>query len=168
VGKAKITAVLTVRNEGTFLLEWLAHHRAVGITDFLVFSNDCQDGTERMLDRLKEMGWLAHLPNPGLHRGGPQWTALKRASRRLLVTDAEWLITCDIDEFINVKVGDRDIHTCCARAAVLALAGMMIKTLCRNDGTYRRLGVHRPRRPDLERMPAHSRRSIGGPNALPA
>ena len=51
----KVTAVLTVRNEGAFLLEWLAHHRAVGITDFLVFSNDCQDGTDRMLDRLQEL-----------------------------------------------------------------------------------------------------------------
>ena len=48
----RILAVLTVRNEAAFLLEWLAHHRAVGVTDFLVFSNDCQDGTDAMLDRL--------------------------------------------------------------------------------------------------------------------
>lgn len=34
-------AILTQRNEGAFLLEWLAHHRAIGFTDFLVFSNDC-------------------------------------------------------------------------------------------------------------------------------
>ncbi|MFY9211200.1 MAG: glycosyltransferase family 2 protein, partial [Aestuariivita sp.] len=35
----KFLAVMTVRNEGAFLLEWLAHHRATGFTDFLVFSN---------------------------------------------------------------------------------------------------------------------------------
>ena len=57
----KITAVLCVRNEGAFLLEWLAHHRAAGVTDFLVFSNDCDDGTDAMLDRLAGLGWLTHL-----------------------------------------------------------------------------------------------------------
>ena len=45
-------AILGVRNEGAFLLEWLAHHRATGFTDFLVFSNDCEDGTDAMLERL--------------------------------------------------------------------------------------------------------------------
>ncbi|MEL7154928.1 MAG: glycosyltransferase family 2 protein, partial [Pseudomonadota bacterium] len=37
----KALAILTVRNEAAFLLEWLAHHQAVGFSDFLVFSNDC-------------------------------------------------------------------------------------------------------------------------------
>ena len=78
----KFLAILTVRNEGAFLLDWLAHHRAVGITDVLVFSNDCQDGTDAMLDRLAEMGWLTHLRNDGPHgSGGIQFTALKRAAR---------------------------------------------------------------------------------------
>ena len=43
-------AILCVRNEAAFLLDWLAHHRATGFTDFLVFSNDCTDGTDLMLD----------------------------------------------------------------------------------------------------------------------
>ena len=47
-------AILCVKNEGAFLLEWLAHHRATGFTDFLVFSNDCSDGTDLMLDRLAD------------------------------------------------------------------------------------------------------------------
>lgn len=186
----KVTAVLTVRNEGAFLLEWLAHHRAVGITDFLVFSNDCQDGTDRMLDRLQELGWLTHVPNPGPHRGGPQWTALKRADRHQLVKTADWLITFDIDEFINVKVGDRTLSALFAalpdataipltwrmfgNAGVLRFAdapvtesftraaperlswpwqAMMFKTLYRNDGSYRRIGIHRPRKPDPDRLP---------------
>lgn len=191
MGRMKVTAVLTVRNEGAFLLEWLAHHRAVGITDFLVFSNNCQDGTDRMLDRLQALGWLSHVPNPGPYRGGPQWTALKRANAHPLVTKADWLMTFDIDEFINVKVGD---HTLSALFAALPEAtaipltwrmfgnagirgfadapvtetftraaperlywpwqAMMFKTLYRNDGTYRRMGIHRPRRPDPDRLGA--------------
>ena len=42
-GRHRMThlAILCVRNEAAFLLEWLAHHRAVGFDHFLVFSNDC-------------------------------------------------------------------------------------------------------------------------------
>jgi hypothetical protein len=65
----RILAVLTVRNKGAFLIEWLAHHRRCNITDFLVFSNDCDDGTDRMLDRLQALGWLVHLRTPAPIRG---------------------------------------------------------------------------------------------------
>ena len=181
----RITAVLCVKNEGAFLLEWLAHHRACGITDFLVFSNDCSDGTDTMLDRLAEIGWLTHVPNPGPHEGGPQWAALKEADRHPLVREADWLITFDIDEFINIHVGDRTIPALLAalpEATAIPLTwrmfgnagvarfedapvtgtftrcappvlhwpwrALMFKTLFRNDGSYRKLGVHRPRNLD--------------------
>jgi len=105
----RVLAILTVRNEGSFLLEWLAHHRAAGITDFLVFSNDCTDGTDAMLDRLAEMGWLTHIRNDGPHENGPQWAALKTAATHPLLTAADWAIVMDVDEFVNIHVGDRTI-----------------------------------------------------------
>ncbi len=81
-------AVLCVRNEGAFLLEWLAHHKGVGFTEFLVFSNDCDDGTDAMLDRLDAMGELTHIrndrPDSGPHEGGVQWAAMKRADKHRL------------------------------------------------------------------------------------
>lgn len=195
-------AVTSVKNEGAFLLEWLAHHRACGVTDFLVFSNDCDDGTDQMLDRLAELGWLTHLPNPGPHPEGPQWAALKQADRHPLVRQAEWLITLDIDEFINVHAGDRSLPALLAalpqataipltwrlfgnagvvadtrpvtetftRAAPAVLhwpwRAAMFKTLYRNDGSYRKLGVHRPRSPVPERMAAQ-RWFDGSGRALP-
>jgi hypothetical protein len=114
-GGVKITVVLCVRNEGAFLLEWLAHHRACGVTDFLVFSNDCDDGTDAMLDRLEGLGWLAHVRNPGPHGEGPQWAALKQADRHPLVAGADWVLPLDIDEFVNVHVGDRTLAALLAR-----------------------------------------------------
>ncbi len=187
-GTMRVTAVLTVRNEGAFLLEWLAHHRAAGITDVLVYSNDCADGTDAMLDRLAAMGWLTHVPNPGPHPEGPQWAALKQADRHPLVREADWLIALDIDEFVNIHVGDRTLAALIAalpeataitltwrlfgnggivrhdgpvtraftRAAPAVLhwpwRAMMFKTLFRNDGSYRKLGVHRPRNPAPDRI----------------
>ncbi|WGV16653.1 glycosyltransferase family 2 protein [Fuscovulum ytuae] len=105
----RVLAIMTVRNEGSFLLEWLAHHRAAGITDVLVFSNDCTDGTDLMLDRLAQMGWLTHIRNDGPHEKGPQWHALKTAAAHPLTKSADWILVCDIDEFVNIHVGNRTI-----------------------------------------------------------
>ncbi|WP_415920819.1 glycosyltransferase family 2 protein [Tateyamaria sp. SN6-1] len=100
-------AILTVRNEAAFLLEWLAHHRAVGFDDFLVFSNDCDDGTDAMLDRLQALGWLTHLRNPGPYdKGGIQFTAMKTAAKLDQVRAADWILALDVDEFVNIHAGD--------------------------------------------------------------
>lgn len=100
-------AVLTVRNEGAFLLEWLAHHRAVGFTDFLVLSNNCQDGTDDLLDRLDELGHLTHLRNDGPYgKNGIQFSALKTASKHRLAKRADWILALDIDEFVNIHTGE--------------------------------------------------------------
>jgi hypothetical protein len=100
-------AILTVRNEGAFLLEWIAHHRAVGFDDFLVFSNDCDDGTDVMLDRLAALGGLTHIRNNGPYaKGGIQFTALKMAAKLDQVRDATWILPLDIDEFVNIHAGD--------------------------------------------------------------
>jgi glycosyl transferase family 2 len=186
----RILAVLTVRNEAAFLLEWLAHHRAVGFTDFLVFSNNCQDGTDILLDHLAAMGVLTHIRNDGpYHKGGIQFTALNDASKMEIVKNADWILALDIDEFVNIHVGD---HTITALLAALPDAtaitltwrlfgnndvvhyrdepvtetftrcapvvmywpwrSAMFKTLYRNDGTYQKIGVHRPRSPNPDRL----------------
>lgn len=200
----RILAVMTVRNEASFLLEWLAHHRACGFTDFLVFSNDCTDGTDAMLDRLQAMGWLVHERNDGPHDEGPQWAALKAADRHPLVRAADWVLFLDIDEFVNIHVGDRTVPALLAalpeataipltwrlfgnagvvpcddrpvtetftRAAPRVLywpwRAMLFKTLFRNDGSYGKLGVHRPRMPDRARLAAQ-RWFDGSGRRLPA
>lgn len=107
----RFLAILCVRNEAAFLLEWLAHHRACGISDFLVFSNDCQDGTDKMLDRLADIGMLVHKRNDGPHDAqGIQFTALNRASDMAIVRRADWILPLDVDEFVNVHTGQRTVQ----------------------------------------------------------
>ena len=48
----KITAVTTQKNEGAFLLKWIAYHRLIGFTDIVILSNDCEDGSDEMLYHL--------------------------------------------------------------------------------------------------------------------
>lgn len=197
-------AVLCVRNEGAFLLDWLAHHRSVGFTDFLVFSNDCDDGTDLMLDRLQTMGVLTHIRNARHGDRGPQWSALRLADKHPLLAVADWVLVLDIDEYVNIHVGthhlndlwaalpdataipltwrmfgnagvvsheDRPVTHVFTRAAPSVLywpwRAQMFKTLFRNDDSYARLGVHRPRNPAPDRMAAQ-RWFDGSGRELPA
>ncbi|WP_292291422.1 glycosyltransferase family 2 protein [Marivita sp.] len=105
-----ITAVLCVRNEAAFLLDWLAWHRSAGVSDFVVVSNECEDGTDAMLDRLQALGGLTHLRNAAPYgKGGIQFSGLKLAGKTEAVKKADWLVALDIDEFVTVHVGDRTL-----------------------------------------------------------
>ncbi|MCL4187455.1 MAG: glycosyltransferase family 2 protein [Rhodobacteraceae bacterium] len=194
----------TVRNEGAFLLEWVAHALAVGFTDLLVFSNDCADGTDAMLDRMAALLPLVHVRNDREEARGPQWAALKRAERHPLLASADWVLAFDVDEFVNVHAGDRTLAALVAalpgasaitltwrfygcgghvgyedvartvrftQAAPRVLAwpwrAALFKTLWRNDGTYAKPGVHRPRAPDPARIGA-ARWFDGSGRPLPA
>ncbi|WP_319824163.1 glycosyltransferase family 2 protein [Thalassovita sp.] len=107
----RFLAILCVRNEAAFILEWLAHHRACGFTDFLVFSNNCQDGTDTMLDRLAALGHLTHERNEGPHDArGIQFTALNRAWDLPVVRRTDWILPLDVDEFVNIHVADRTVQ----------------------------------------------------------
>ncbi len=91
-----------MRNEGPFLLEWLAHHRALGVTDFLVYSNECDDGTADLLDRLQDAGELAHVRHAPRGKS-VQWQALKAAKAHPLLRAADWCLSIDCDEFVNLR-----------------------------------------------------------------
>ncbi|WP_299140678.1 glycosyltransferase family 2 protein [uncultured Tateyamaria sp.] len=118
-------AILCVRNEAAFLLEWLAHHRAVGFDHFLVFSNDCDDGTDAMLDHLAQQDWLTHVRNDGPYdQGGIQFTAMKQAAKMDIVQNADWILPLDVDEFVNIHVGDgtlADLHATLPDATAITL-----------------------------------------------
>ncbi len=197
-------AILTVKNEAAFLLEWLAHHRAAGFTDFLVLSNDCTDGTDLMLDRLQDLGLVMHVPNPGPHPDSPQWSALKRAEGHPALRAADWVLFLDVDEFVNIHAGphrlpdllaalppeataitltwrmfgnagivryqDQPLRTQFTRAAPAILAwpwrAQMFKTLFRPSGAFRKLGVHKPRNPEPDRL-AGERWFDGSGRAMP-
>lgn len=103
----KVLIVTTMKNEGPFILEWLAYHRAIGVTDFLVYTNDCTDGTAEMFDLLQSKGMLTHAQNPYQQTDlKPQHAAFQAAQSTDIAKAADWIICMDVDEFINVHVGD--------------------------------------------------------------
>ncbi|WP_108482419.1 glycosyltransferase family 2 protein [Oceaniglobus ichthyenteri] len=118
-----VLIITTMRNEGPHLVEWVAHCRAAGADDILVFSNDCTDGTDDLLDALDRAGALTHIRNVIPEGRTPQWAALKQAADHPLTQSADWIAVLDCDEFINLRpplttFGDL-IHAVDADAIVL-------------------------------------------------
>ncbi len=101
--------ISTMKNEGPYIVEWIAYHRVIGFSDFLIYTNDCEDGTVEVLDRLTEMGIVQHERNEVLLRG-PHKSALKYAKAHELTARAHWIYIADIDEFLNIHVGDGSVQ----------------------------------------------------------
>lgn len=106
-----IIEVAFAKNEGRFFLEWIAYHRLIGVTEFLIYTNDCEDDSPALLQRLQEMELgVTHVPNPVppcpvSPTEQPQNKALNRAVTHPLVLNAEYVLQIDPDEFLCVKVG---------------------------------------------------------------
>ena len=96
--------VTTMKNEGPFMLEWVAWNRMIGFTDILVYTNDCDDGTDEIAMRLERLGLATHVPNV-VRKVGPQRSALAASMERGEVRGADWVTCIDCDEFFNVRVG---------------------------------------------------------------
>ena len=95
-----------MKDEAPFLLEWYAHHLAVGFTKILVYTNDCSDGTDEMLIRLEELGLGYHRRNDIPEGVKPQPSAMKYAQNEPKVAEADWILMFDADEFLSINYGD--------------------------------------------------------------
>lgn len=102
-----------MKNEGPFILEWVAWQRLMGVDWIVVLSNDCDDGTDAILDQLDRTGLVRHLPNPmaiapksSPLRDQPHTTGI--AYGRLLREwrDADYVFLTDVDEFPLIRSGE--------------------------------------------------------------
>ena len=95
-----------MKNEAPYILEWIAYHRAVGFDTFLIYTNDCTDGTDKILARLDELGIVHHRNNDKWEGNSPQQYALDNALEEEVIRNAEWIAHIDVDEFVNIRCGN--------------------------------------------------------------
>lgn len=103
--RARFTILSMMKDEGLSLLEWVAYHRLIGFDRICVYTNDCQDGTDAMLERLAAMGVVRHFRNAVPNGRKPQPNALRLALCEAAVLDTDWVLPMDADEFVSIKVG---------------------------------------------------------------
>ncbi|MFT6025342.1 MAG: hypothetical protein ACI9PY_003478 [Ascidiaceihabitans sp.] len=105
-GNSGNVVVGCMKNETPYIVEWIAYHRAIGVDNFLIYTNDCSDGTSELLDRLQDMGVIQHRNNDGWKGNSPQQYALNQSLKEPVIMNAEWIIHIDVDEFMNIRTGN--------------------------------------------------------------
>ena len=99
-----LVAVSTMKDEAPYVLEWVAHHLAVGFTDVLVYTNDCTDDTDTLLKHLERLGIGVHHRENAVPEGiKPQPSMLRRASDEVFLHEADWILILDADEFLSIN-----------------------------------------------------------------
>ncbi|MDQ1848065.1 glycosyltransferase family 2 protein [Gemmobacter fulvus] len=109
--------ITTMKNEGAFLVEWVAHHKALGFDHLVICTNDCEDTTSEMVRRMERMGLAQHHPTRYKPGQSIQRRALRQAMRFEAVQKADWLYVCDADEFLASRAGDGSARALVAAAS---------------------------------------------------
>ncbi|WP_407492712.1 glycosyltransferase family 2 protein [Pseudooceanicola sp. MF1-13] len=104
-----------MKNEAPYIVEWVAYHRAIGFDNFLIYTNDCTDGTDEILQRLDQLGIVQHRNNDGWKGRSPQTHALDIAPQEPVLQQADWIAHIDVDEFVNVRCGNGTLDDFFAR-----------------------------------------------------
>jgi hypothetical protein len=90
----------TARNEGLYLLEWIAYHRKIGFEQIFIYSNNNSDRSDDLLLALAEAGEITWIENAVANGTRAQWKAYGHALRVIPETlDYAWCLTLDLDEF---------------------------------------------------------------------
>lgn len=107
-GRDRVTLVTSMRNEGLFLVEWVAYHRQLGFRDILVFSENSDDSTCALLDRLDALGHVTHIAatEPADKSHSLQQQGLDHPK----VQDADWMLWIEPDQYLNLDAKYRDIQ----------------------------------------------------------
>jgi hypothetical protein len=105
-----------MKNEAPYIVEWIAYHRSIGFDNFLIYTNDCSDGTDTLLARLAAMGVIEHRNNDDWKGKSPQQHALNQALGEPVIRNAEWIAHIDVDEFINIRTGNGTVQDFLAMA----------------------------------------------------
>lgn len=116
-----LTLLATLRDESPYIIDWIAHHRAIGITDFALYQNDSVDGTADLLQALHDAGEIHYVDNsnpadapPKFRALPPQRRAYGRALRHPVVQSSDYVLVIDADEYLDLPI-DQDLPTLLTR-----------------------------------------------------
>ncbi len=92
----------SARNEGVYLLEWIAHHRSVGFEHVFIYTNDNTDGSDDLLGLLAKEGVITWIRNEVSPKSLPQFKAYAHALNILpSILDYRWALVADLDEYLG-------------------------------------------------------------------
>ncbi|MEL6992110.1 MAG: glycosyltransferase family 2 protein [Pseudomonadota bacterium] len=102
---ARAYVATALSNEAPYLLEWVAHYRALGFAGAILFTRGSEDGTDAMSARLAEMGHVHHVPMNGPKSKDAVREALGYLPKLAVDLGAEWCLVAHINEYLNISTG---------------------------------------------------------------
>lgn len=108
---SRVDLMCCMRDEAPFVVEFVAHHLALGFDRVLLATNDCTDGTDRLAEALAAAapGAVFHLRNRVAPGAMPQREGYRRLRKAFDVDRSDWAMALDADEFLNIHAGDRSL-----------------------------------------------------------
>jgi len=104
--------IATARNEGPFILEWVAHHLSLGFDKIFVATNDCDDQTNLILDLIGQKWPIYRIENSSPTPGNTfQRSAVLKCLAHPEMGEKDWVLHIDIDEFLNIDAAEPDVAT---------------------------------------------------------
>ncbi|MGV0167933.1 glycosyltransferase family 2 protein [Furfurilactobacillus sp. WILCCON 0119] len=89
--------IAIVKDEATYIEEWIEYHRLIGVSKFYIFDNGSTDGLEQALTQYIKSGLVIYRNYPGENM---QERAYKIGIDEMCGR-VRWVLTLDIDEFLQ-------------------------------------------------------------------
>lgn len=104
--RLKYGAILRVKNEGPYLLDWISYYISIGFNNIIIISNDTTDGSKRLLKALARENIIIYrditrMPFKEGESIGSR--SIRYARKYALSNDLDWAIVVDADEYLFLK-----------------------------------------------------------------
>jgi hypothetical protein len=98
--RRRSVVVGTMRDDGIYILEWVAHYLALGFDHVIIYTNDNSDGSEELLRLLAAHGVITLIEGETSGTVPPEGKAYGHALHLLHdLRDFEWALFVDSDEY---------------------------------------------------------------------
>lgn len=94
--KSFFSIIAIVKNEGSYIAEWLNHYQMIGVDHIYLFDNGSSDDTYEQVSRYIESGFVSYINWPGEKAQLPAY----RFACKKLVGYSTWVSFLDADEFL--------------------------------------------------------------------
>lgn len=93
-----VTLVAIAKNEGRYIVEWIAYNLAIGFNKIIIFSNDSTDYMDDLIRKINSHDRRIQIFDwPSIEGSSPQVSAYNKS---LEIVKTKWISFLDIDEFV--------------------------------------------------------------------